>query len=106
MNLINHSVNPAKTSREKMEVSFNIWKQSIEEHEQNMNYLDQLYYDNHLLPRTEAKRELEEFMGLKQDLYNTWKQTKTHGDLRAWLTPKFEGNIKSLQDPIYTRSLE
>lgn len=100
--MMNHALNEGKTPRVKVEASLEAWRKVVQEHEEDMDYLQNKYITTHHMPRVEAKQQVQQYDAQRSQLYHTWQQTKNQGDLRAWISfaPTFKQ--EAYMDPLFT----
>lgn len=101
--LLEHRANDARVSKEKVLSALHEWTEYTTEKEQDTEALRQHYMETHQLPRSQAQNTMAEFAQQKGQLMQTWRATKQHGDLIAWLTPTLDMSIvRAKNDPVYT----
>jgi len=99
--LLSHESNSAKTSIERVILSFDDWKAEKKEKEEALNQLERDYTENHSAPRLQKEIDYETFVATQKELIDNWKTSRDQTVLNEIITlERAPANYK--EDPIYT----
>ena len=79
--LLNHQANSAKTPIEKVIIAFDRLKLEKKEKLEVMTQMENMYNENHNMPRLNNKSKYDIFANEQKDLINKWKVSKNKATL-------------------------
>ena len=100
--LINNTINNAKTTDIALNISFEDYKKHNEEQKQYNQHLIEQYMKNHHIPRNENMAAYNIYLTDKQNLKTQFNKTKDTNDLMNFLQFKTTEILLISQDSIYT----
>lgn len=100
--LINNTINSAKTTDIALNISFEDYKKHNEEQKQHNQYLIEQYMKNHDIPRKENIASYNIYITDKENLKSQFNKTKDTNDLMNFLQFKTPEALLIPQDSIYT----
>jgi ribosomal protein S4 len=100
--LINNTINSAKTTDIALNISYEDFKKYNEEQKQYNAHLIEEYMKNHDLPRKEQLSTYNTYLTDKANLKSEYNKTKDTNDLINFLQFKTPESLLVQKDPIYT----
>ena len=93
------------------EIAFNIWKKDKENEKEQLNYLNEVYENDHVIPRSEKDIEYKNYKDMNLELFNNYYKTQRTEYLNKIITNEIptilieKSKIFSTKQniPIYTK---
>lgn len=102
--LLDHVANDAKTSSEVVKAKFERVRTAQQMLDDDMNHLQQVYNDRHMVPRMEAQAAYDHYMHEQMMNKQAFLHAKTRDHLQTWVAGRFdERHHAPLTDRIYTK---